>query len=326
MSKPILPPFAALRAFAAVGQHRGFRKAGEALGVSHAIVSRHIAALEQQLGVLLLNRNTRQLTEIGQIYHARVVQAISELQAATDSVQARSRTGLTIWCSPGFALHWLTRRLHDFGSRPNRPIIDLLATDNEPAFERAESDGDIRYCPDGAPYMGRQGVRLLELARPAVFPVASPNFLARVGHSIASAADLLRLPLIQERNDAEWKPWFAAQNVDASGLGPPIARYGQAHLTIAAARAGQGIALSNHYLVAEDLSSERLVAIRPSCPFTVVALGAYVFRSSQARWQDPALIHFRNWLKAAIAADAPTGVNGTPANLRPPPGSHGTGP
>ena len=306
MTKPILPPFAALRAFAAVGQHRGFRKAAEALGVSHAIVSRHIAALEQQLGVLLLNRSTGQLTETGQSYYARVSLAISDLQAATDAILAGRRTGLTIWCSPGFALHWLTKRLHSFGSRLNRPIIDLRSTDEEPAFDRTDADGDIRYCPDDTSLAGARGGRLLELARPPFFPVASPQFLAGLGRSIEDAADLLDLPMIEERNDAEWKAWFAGQDVDASALRSPVARYGQAHLTIAAARAGQGIALSNHYLAAEDLSSGRLQMLQASRrPFNAVPLGAYVFRSSQARWQDPALIRFRNWLKAEIAADRP---------------------
>lgn len=307
MSKPILPPFAALRAFVAVGQQRGFRKAAEALGISHAIVSRHIAALEQQLGVLLLNRNTGQLTETGQSYFVRVSQAISELEAATSAIlEGRRQTGLTIWCSPGFALHWLTKRLSSFASGLNRPIIDLRSTDDEPSFERAEADGDIRYRPDGSSLTGARGVRFLELARPLVFPVASPQFLAGMARPINVAADLLPLPLIEERNDAEWKAWFTRQNVDAAALRPPVARYGQAHLTIAAARAGQGIALSNHYLAAEDLSTGRLQIVEAShCPFNAVALGAYVFRSSQARWQDPALIRFRNWLKAAIAADLP---------------------
>lgn len=301
MPRPILPPFAALRAFAAVGEQGGFRKAAEILGVNHAIVSRHVAALEQRLGVMLLDRNTGQLTDAGRLYHARVSRAIADLQAATDSIQTRAAASLTIWCSPGFALHWLTRRLHNFG-KPDGPIIDLRSTDNEPAFERAEADGDIRYYPDGAPHAGRH-VHLVELARPPFFPVASPEFLARLDRPVERAADLLDFPLIEERNDAEWKAWFAGQGVEVSALRAPVARYGQAHLTIAAARAGQGIALSNHYLVADDLVSKRLVQIQPARPFRDVLLGNYVFRGSQARWRDPGLIRFRTWLKAEIAAD-----------------------
>jgi DNA-binding transcriptional LysR family regulator len=43
---PRLPPFAALRAFDAIGRRGGIRRAAEELGISHAIVSRHLAALE----------------------------------------------------------------------------------------------------------------------------------------------------------------------------------------------------------------------------------------------------------------------------------------
>lgn len=304
MSKIVLPPFAALKAFAAVGHGGGIRKGADLLGVSHAIVSRHLSDLEQRLGTLLLNRKTGQLTKAGTTYHLAISRAIADMEAATAAVESRRRTSLTIWCSPGFALHWLTKRLPDFGGVRNRPIIDLRSTDSEPAFEREEADGDIRYLPGGARSSGAQDVRILELARPQVFPVASPEFLAGIGRPIETAADLLQLPLIEETNDAEWRLWFDAQGVNVPSFKPPVARYGQAHLTMAAARAGQGIALSNRYLVAEDLAASRLHVVEPgNGQFRPVDFGAYIFRASRARWHDPALVRFRNWLKDAIASD-----------------------
>jgi len=40
-----LPPFAALRAFEAVGREGGIRKAAASLGIDHAVISRHIRQL-----------------------------------------------------------------------------------------------------------------------------------------------------------------------------------------------------------------------------------------------------------------------------------------
>ena len=305
-----LPPFAALRAFAMVGRTGGIRKAADALAISHAIVSRHLAALEEALGVMLLNRQTGVLTEAGQAYHARISAAIGEMEAATEALRGRRGEGLTIWCSAGFSLLWLARRLPEFASAAGalgRPVIDLRSTETEPVFERHEADGDIRYRFDGDPAGIPRGVRAEELARPEVFPVAAPELLARVG-AVRVLADLVALPLIQESSAAEWAGWLTAQHGaaqhGAAQLGAPVARYGQAHLTLAAARAGQGVALSNRFLVAEDLASGRLVRVAPSDePLVAVALGAYYFRCARARWSDPLLARFRAWLARAIAAD-----------------------
>lgn len=292
-----------------VGSSGGIRKGAEALGVSHAIVSRHLSALEEGLGVMLLNRQTGQLTAMGQAYHARVVAAIGELEQATHDVRGQRSATLTIWCSAGFSLHWLARRLPDFSSRSQglrtRPVIDLRATDSHPMFEANQADGDIRYILDGHNAAEAAGVRKLELARPPVFPVAAPGFMASLRQPPASIADLLALALIQENSGAEWAAWANAQGERAPQT-PPVARYGQAHLTLAAARARQGVALSNHFLVAEDLRQGQLVRVVPSAqPLLDLALGAYMFRAPRSRWSDPMLVRFRQWLVDAVAHDAP---------------------
>ena len=300
-----LPPFAALRAFDAVGRTGGIRKAAEALGVSHAIVSRHIAALEETLGAALVARKTGTLTPAGSAYHARISAAIAEIAAATQAARPARGASLTIWCSPGFALHWLTRHLPDFASARQRPMIDLRSTDTEPDLDAGEADGDIRYHYDGAPSRAGRGTMVEELARPPVFPVAAPQMLARLlAQPVATLADLRGLPLIQEASDSEWLMWLRAQGDHSGQLSPRIARYGQSHLALAAARAGQGVALANHFLAAEDLAAGRLVRVIPARqPLKPVALGAYVFRCARARSRDPQIERFRGWLRAAVARE-----------------------
>ena len=304
---PTLPSFAALRAFAMVGRSGGIRKAAEALGISHAIVSRHMAGMEENLGVLLLNRRTGQLTAAGRDYHGRVAAAIADLESATKAARGHRAAPLTIWCSPGFSVHWLARRLPDFAGRPQgareRRVIDLRSADSAPDFDANEVDGDIRYVPDSDP-PPPSGVRTLELARVPIFPVAAPDLLARLRKPIATVADLLNMPLIEESAPVEWPGWLAAQGGDVAALPPPVARYGQAHLALAAARAGQGAALSNHFLAQEDLASGRLVRLVPQDqPLVPVTLGTYVFRCGRARWSEPMVSRFRQWLETAIAAD-----------------------
>jgi DNA-binding transcriptional LysR family regulator len=183
------------------------------------------------------------------------------------------------------------------------PPVDLRSQEGIPDLSDNAADGDIRYIGDSQPLERKRGVRILELARPHVFPLASPQFISRWGDKIGSAADLAQLPLIEEGSDIEWRMWMKAQSIDLPS-NTPTGRYGHAHLALAAARAGQGIALGNHYLIAEDLAAGRLVKVVPrEKEFIPVALGAYVFRGPANRWSDPSIVRFRRWLAREFGAD-----------------------
>ncbi|MGQ9365112.1 LysR substrate-binding domain-containing protein [Azospirillum sp. ST 5-10] len=79
--------------FAKVVEHRGFAAAGRALGLPKSKLSRRIAALEERLGVRLIQRSTRRfaVTEIGQNYHRHCLAVVAEAEAAQEAVD-RVRT------------------------------------------------------------------------------------------------------------------------------------------------------------------------------------------------------------------------------------------
>lgn len=292
-----LPSLAALRAFEAVGRLRGIRRAAEELQTSHVVVSRHLQSLENQLGTGLFDREERSLTTVGAVYHQKIGHALSEISAATQAVLHSRKLPLHINCAPGLALHWLTTRLARLDQSKNAFFaVDLHTSDSFPHFTDDEVDGDIRYVPDTSSNKKIAGVSTVMLARPGFFPVATPELADRYRCLIKSASDLLKLPLIEERDDREWTHWFAGQKVEQPSFSR-VARYGHAHLTLAAARAGQGIALSNPFLVADDLAAGRLVRLRiPSQELKSVRLGSYIFRTSKSKWEDERIIRFRRWL------------------------------
>jgi DNA-binding transcriptional LysR family regulator len=80
--------FAEMSAFAAIAQQRSFTKAAIELGVSRSALSQSLRALEERLGVRLLNRTTRSvtLTEAGRRFVSRVQAGLGELTAAIDEV------------------------------------------------------------------------------------------------------------------------------------------------------------------------------------------------------------------------------------------------
>jgi DNA-binding transcriptional LysR family regulator len=74
--------------FVAVAEAKGFRTAGERLGISGSAVSQALRKLEQRLGVALVQRTTRsvRLTEAGERLYAAVRPALDEVRAAVLSV------------------------------------------------------------------------------------------------------------------------------------------------------------------------------------------------------------------------------------------------
>src|SRR5699024_6491374 len=83
----IKPTLTELTAFAAVAEHRSFRKAADALGVSRSALSHTLRGLERNLNVRLLNRTTRSVapTDAGARLLARLGPVLQDLDAALDA-------------------------------------------------------------------------------------------------------------------------------------------------------------------------------------------------------------------------------------------------
>jgi DNA-binding transcriptional LysR family regulator len=85
-----------LTIFARVAGAGSLTDAANELGLSLAVVSKRLAALEERMGVRLLNRTTRRqsLTQEGSRFHQHCVRILSEVQQAETDMQ-RSRNAVT---------------------------------------------------------------------------------------------------------------------------------------------------------------------------------------------------------------------------------------
>jgi DNA-binding transcriptional LysR family regulator len=83
----------AIAVFVAVADAKGFRAAGDRLGVSASAVSQSLRKLEDRLGVVLVQRTTRsvRLTAAGEQLHASVRPALEEVRSAIAAVGELSR-------------------------------------------------------------------------------------------------------------------------------------------------------------------------------------------------------------------------------------------
>ena len=96
--------FTSLTAFVRVVEGGSFSAAARRLNMSTTMVSNHVRALEDRLGVRLLNRTTRKvsLTEIGKAYYDRSTQILADLEQADDvagALQSTPRGTLRIYCA-----------------------------------------------------------------------------------------------------------------------------------------------------------------------------------------------------------------------------------
>src|ERR1700751_5224529 len=83
-----------LTAFVRVVDTGGFSAAGPKLNMSTTMVTNHTQALEERLGVRLLNRTTRKVsvTEVGRAYYDRCIQILADIEQADDIAGALQST------------------------------------------------------------------------------------------------------------------------------------------------------------------------------------------------------------------------------------------
>ena len=110
---------AALRALRRVVELGSFTAAGDAMGISHTIVSRQIRQLETHLGAQLLNRTTRRfaLTDAGRDYYEasrQVLDALDDADRAVGQHQARPTGTLRINAPMAFGIMELSQWLPQF--------------------------------------------------------------------------------------------------------------------------------------------------------------------------------------------------------------------
>ena len=221
-----------------------------------------------------------------------------------DLIRRGSDHRLHIWCMPGFALHWMSRRVGAFERLDPTVQIEIRPTDRSPDFASHETDIDIRFVPTyGTAFTLGPKLQSVELARVPIVAVASPEYLA-AADPITKPGDLINHRLLHEDNFDPWTNWLAAHGIydDVDLTGP---RLWQGHLTLDAALHGRGIALVNHLVAADNLSEA--ICSRSARIWTAFfhGRGHLSFHRPRDRWDAPLIRRYRRWLIDTIAKSLP---------------------
>ncbi len=246
--------------FDAVASNGGFTAAAADLGISQPAVSRHVAQLERQLGVTLVERATVTLTEPGRRLSDGVAAAFDAIERALDDVVDR-RDALVVAVQPAMATTWVVPLLEPLEQVAGSPIT-LRVFDR--ASELADGEWDVAIVPGSGEWDGWQSV---ELFGEAVRPIASPSFAAEHGiDAETSPEDLARLPLLhvdsERRPSMTWPEWFAASGTDVRPPRPRIV-YDHYSTVVQEALVGHGVALGWRHLVGDLVRRGLLVPVGP---------------------------------------------------------------
>ncbi|KJK14270.1 LysR family transcriptional regulator, partial [Burkholderiaceae bacterium 16] len=255
-----------LRLFAEVVERGSFTAAARRLGLQTSKLSRRVRALEEEIGVRLLNRTSRSLslTEIGRQFHQHCLALVAESKAAKEIVeQTRSQPQGTVRISCPVAL--LNSGIAEIISRYIRdnPQVQILVDATNRQVDVIEEGLDfairVRFPP-----LDDTDLAVRQLGYSTFVLVASPTLAER--YTTPTSLDSLKgWPTLSMANKSERYIWHL---VDASGQvaslvhRPQFATDDIASLRIAATL-GIGVAMLPREFVDRDLQSGRLRRLLP---------------------------------------------------------------
>src|SRR5262245_34677863 len=244
--------------FVRVVELGGFAAAARDLKLAPSVVTTQIQALEQRLGVRLLNRNTRSVkpTEVGEAYYARCLDLVRRFDLADDlaqSMQAAPRGLLRLNVSLPL-VELVTPVISDYARQYPEVSVRMIMTGRPVDLVDEQYDLAIRH---GMPQNGSLIVRTL--AESSLLVCASPKYFAE-------------RPMPQKPSDLVHHNCLIYTDSGAADRWPIFSTDGEISVhgnfqsnSIAALRTaaenGQGIVVMPEIAAASSLAAGRLVTI-----------------------------------------------------------------
>ncbi|MBT8447019.1 MAG: LysR family transcriptional regulator [Gammaproteobacteria bacterium] len=253
-----------MHAFLHVARERSFTRAADKLDISRAMVSKHIARLEDELGTRLFNRSTHgiSITESGQAYRARCAQIladIEELEAEVGAFDQTPRGVVRIGAPPTLGTFHIAPAVADYIELYPHIRVDLVMSERPPdpieqGLELTIWLGD----PPDSNYILRR------LASTRYVACAAPDYIARHGRP-DSPGSLAEHNCLRHSATGVAADWV----FDANGESLSVKVHGNFKASLAnairhVAVRGLGIAYLPTYIVGNDINAGRLEQLLPA--------------------------------------------------------------
>ena len=238
----------------------GFASAGRALRMSPSTVTEHVHALEERLGVRLLNRSTRKisLTEVGGAYYERSKQILADLDDADRIAHAQhSSPRGTLRLNTSVAIPpFLAPVIAEYADLHPDVSVNLSMTECMVDMVGEGFDLAIRDSP-----VADLSLIARRVATYRFVMCGAPSYLKRRGTPMRPA-ELHEHNCLGCSHSAWGDQWrFVGPDGEQSVALTGNLKSNSANALRLAALHGQGLIMSPMFLVAEEIKAGRLVSI-----------------------------------------------------------------
>ncbi len=291
-----IPSLRMLQAFESASRLQSFTQAADELHVTQSAISRHIRALEAELGISLFHRLGHRvvLAPVAAEYVGVIQNCLDEIEAATFAIKTRERESQAfhLVTPPTFGARWLVPRLPAFMSRYPAVDVRLSVRAERIDFNDLVFDAAIGNGPPPP-----SNVDFEKLTEGDFVPVCSPQLLRGRSASL-DISDIGRFRLLELGNDRPWDALnarYAISGYDAAA----VRRFEYFDAGIQSAVAGGGILLVPPFLVQEQLTSGSLaVAFRQRVSVPSIYYCCYSRRAARSK---PVKL-FCSWLRREMVS------------------------
>lgn len=241
--------------FVKLAESGSFSGAGKALGISKSQVSKALKALEEDLGVTLLNRNTRQihLTERGRQYLSHCQQAVNLLESGKTELLATAREprgNLRVTMAGVFSEKFIAPCLIQMAKK--YPHLNVQAHFDSRVVNILENNFDVAIRIGNLP---DSSLRSKKIGTREEVILSSPQYLKNV--SIETPSDLKKANCIGV--EAEWTLRRSGKNIKLDVKGN--FRSNNPRVMVEALLKGLGVAKLPIAYVEQELKKGKLVSI-----------------------------------------------------------------
>ena len=253
-----------LKAFLTVSRHGSFTRAAEELYLSQPAVSRQVRKLEEDLGVLLIERigKTLRLTDAGRTLLAEADRVLGRLDRVREVVQAHATPSvgsLRIGASTTPGLYLLPDTIAEYRTR--RPEVEVrFEIRNSLEIERAILRNELDLGFVGGHLAGAD-LDLTPIARDEIVCFAGPGHALSRRRRIRPEAVAEQTWILREKGSAT-RRLFEARIGAAGGEIRRTIHAPTPEAARALARTGLGVSFMSIHGLRDDLASGRLSAFR----------------------------------------------------------------
>ncbi|SEK97532.1 DNA-binding transcriptional regulator, LysR family [Roseateles sp. YR242] len=276
-ARPLLDELRAMAVFATVVRSGSFAAAARELGLTRAVVSHHIRALEERLGVPLAQRSTRSfsLTPAGEAFRVHCERMVDEALdglRGMELLRAEPQGEARLTCSHHFGSKRILPALLEFRRRYPAIRLQVQMTDTTVDLVQKGIELAVRAGP-----LPDSSLHARLLVHEATLLCAAPSYLRR-HKAPESVAEL------QQHRWVLYPPSQRSLNVRVNGEPHEVPISGDVVTDSAASRlafvlAGEGIARLPAYDAATLIASGELVRVLPQAE--TAALDIYLVHSKQ---------------------------------------------